>query len=278
MSVVQQIFDARWICNGFPKSGTHLLVQMVNPVARYNPGTEAGLFKKPWTGTFAHNSWTNERVSLEQTCFKAGRILPGHMLKAHLGHSEELERFLYLLGVVHVFIYRDLRDVAVSQAYHILNSDDERLAHPEPELYRGLGGFGEVLSAVIGGLGRYPGVLARWRHYAPWLDVNWVLSVRYEDLRADPEAWAERIFCHGMNRSAATWNREVGFEESGLRAVINVMVKASTLREKSPTFRKGNVGDWRDEFGPGHVRLFKETDGDGWLVRLGYEESGDWDV
>ena len=57
--IAQQIFEAKWVCNGFPKSGTHLLVQLIHPIAPYQTGTDAGLFEKPWAGTFLDNSWTN---------------------------------------------------------------------------------------------------------------------------------------------------------------------------------------------------------------------------
>jgi len=298
--IVQQIFEAKWICNGFPKSGTHLLVQMVQPVAPYNPGTESGLFDKPWTGTFQGNSWTEEWAPLERTFFKAGRIRDGHMLKAHLGYNEDLERFLYLLGAVHIFIYRDLRDVAVSQAHHIIDSDavhifiyrdlrdvavsqahhiidsdEKRFAHPDPDVYP-RDDFDEVLAQVIAGIERFPGVVERWRYYAPWLDVDWVLSVRFRDLRDEPKVWAERIFTHAVHRNADNWGREIEFDPDGLRAVVNVMAKASRLREKSPTFREGKVGGWQEAFTERHRELFKASDTEGWLVKLGFEKKEDW--
>jgi len=273
----QDIFEAKWYLNGFPKSGTHMLVQLVRPVANLNPGTERGLWRQPWAGTFDGNSWTNEWMGLERTCFKAGRLRGGHILKAHSGYCGALERFLYLLGTAHVFIYRDPRDVAVSQAHHILSArEDDHLAHPEPELYEALGGFDEVLEAVIVGLGRYPGVMARWEMYAPWLDVDWVLSVRFEDVRTDPERWAKVVLRYGLNRTAGIWGHEIEFEPSGFEAVTAVMANATRQRDKSPTFRKGEVGGWREAFTERHRRLFQESDSNGWLVRLGYEETEDW--
>jgi len=274
--IAQQIFEAKWIANGFPKSGTHLLVMMIHPIAAYQRGTDAGVFDKPWVGTFADNSWTNRWTPIEHTCFKAGRIENGKMVKAHLGYTSELERFLYLLGVIHVFIYRDLRDVAISQAHHILNSEEERFAHPRPDYYP-RDDFDEVLAQVIAGTPRFPGIVERWRYYAGWLVVPWVLSVRYEDLLVEPKRWATRIFTHAMEQHAGRWNKKVDFDEHGLDVVTDVMADFSQKTDKSPTFRRGG-SHWREVFTERHIDLFKEHDEEGWLVKLGYERGEDWDA
>lgn len=294
--IAQQIFEAKWVCNGFPKSGTHLLVQLIQPLAPYQPATDAGLFEKPWSGTFLDNSWTNRWAPIEHTAFKLARVANGHMLKAHLGFTPELERFMYLLGCIHVFIYRDLRDVAVSQAYHIINSEkpgyelseDEELefttqvslwkpptlVHPEPEAYGPLEDFDGVLEKVIAGVDRFPGVVDRWEMYAGWLNVPWVLCVRYEQVLAERQEWARRIFQHAMRQHAVRWGKQVSFDPHGLDVVTSVMAKASTQTERSPTFRKGVAGGWQEAFTQRHMALWKQHDPDHWLVRLGYEEEG----
>jgi len=272
--IAQQIFEAKWICNGFPKSGTHLLMMMVHPIASFQEGTDAGIFKQPWVGTFADNSWTNRWTPIEHTCFKAGRISNGRMVKGHMGYCSELERFLYLLGVIHVFIYRDLRDVAVSQAHHIIDAEHKTLAHPKPEYYP-REDFDEVLAQVIAGTPRFPGVVERWRYYAGWLIVPWTLSVKYEDLLAEPKKWATRIFKHAMEQHADRWGKKVEFDEHGLDVLTDVMATHAQNTEKSPTFRRGG-SHWQEVFTERHVNLFKENDEKNWLVKLGYEDKGDW--
>ncbi len=44
---------------------------------------------------------------------------------------------------------------------------------------------------------------------------------------------------------------------------------------RSPTFRKGKIGGWRESFTDEHKHLFKEIAGD-LLIRLGYEADFDW--
>lgn len=276
-SVIERYpFQAKWYLNGFPKSGLHLVAQMLHPVAQPQPAEDIDLWKKPWAGTFKRNSWSEEWTAPEQALYRIGRLQDGHFLKSHTGYTDEVERFLYFLGVAHVFIYRDPRDVAVSQAYHILNENDERFCHPGKELYRAMDGFSDVLMAVIRGVDRYPGVMQRWRHYAPWLDVDWVHRVRFEDLRADPHGCAEAILRYGFDRVAPLYGQKLIVDEDAVSIVVQMMVANSERTGRSPTFRKGTVGQWREEFTEAHRAAFKETDAEGWVVKLGYEEKEDW--
>jgi hypothetical protein len=245
---------------------------MLTQIAKYQEGTEAGYFDKPWTGTFRGNSWTDSWIDVERTCYKLGRLGNARTIKAHLGHTPEIERFLYLLGAVHIFMYRDLRDVAVSQAHHIIESDDEGLNHPDKEAYP-IEDYNEVLKLVITGTGRFPGVVDRWKLFAPWLDVDWTLSVKFEDVIADKSYWAERMFKHGLEYNASKWGHGIKYVEGGADYLIWRMVQASDGKY-SPTFRKGVSGGWKDTFTDEHINLWKEHDSEQWLCRLGYEESG----
>lgn len=267
-------YECRWYLNGFPKSGLHLVAAMLMPVA--GPMPPETVWRKPWAGTFAGNSWTEEKVSSEKALYRISRLADGKFLKSHTGYRDEIERFLYYLGVAHVFIYRDPRDVAVSQTYHILSQEGQKLVHPEKELYRSLGSFEAILEAVIVGLNQYPGVMQRWQHYAPWLDMDWVHKVRFEDARRNPHEVAEGILRYGLQRVAQICERKLVVVEPALQMVVEAMVARAECKEYSPTYRKGEVGSWRHEFTNQHKQLFKETDTDGWLVRLGYEESNDW--
>jgi len=54
------------------------------------------------------------------------------------------------------------------------------------------------------------------------------------------------------------------------------MVAGSENTDVSPTFRKGTAGQWQEAFTDEHKRLFKATDTNGWLVKLGYEDNEGW--
>lgn len=267
-------FDLKFYMNGFPKSGLHFATLMMQPIVRPLPAD--GFWDKPWAGTFRHNSWSDEWAPLEQILFKVGRIQAGYYLKAHCGYREEIERFTYYSGIAHVFIYRDLRDVVVSQAHHIQHEDDKRFAHPDKEMYRKLGGISEIITACITGLDRYPGVMQRWELYAPWLDVPWVHKVRFEDMRADAEKAAAGLLRYGLNRVAQIFGHKVIVDDGVFAVVTGLMAESAGQTERSATFRKGAVGGWREHFTEEHKRLFKERDTGGWLESLGYAEGEDW--
>jgi hypothetical protein len=263
-------FAAKWFLNGFPKAGLHLVALMMEPIAQAIPAVSE-LPEGPWAGTFQ-----NEWAPLEMTLYRIGYLGHHEFIKSHAGYTPDIDRFLYYLGVSHVFIYRDFRDVALSQAYHVLSNDEEQFIHLGRDAYRALGGFDEVLEAVIVGIEGYPGVMARWELYAPWLDAEWVHKVRFEEARSEPEAVAEGIIRYGFARWQARHRHEIQVNDENVRAAIAAMVARGQQREQSLTFRKGNVGDWQQEFTERHKRLFKETDKNGWLVRLEYEGSDDW--
>jgi len=271
------LFAPKWYLMGFPKAGTHLLVSMFRPFAAPMPPTQ--LHRREWVGTFDHHSWSTEWLDIERQMYFLGQTLPGRYHKGHCGYTPELERFLYYLGVAFVFIYRDLRDVCVSQMHHCRDEND-KLTHDDKEMYRAMSEE-DALSAVITGIdkpggGRYAGVLERWRFYAPWLDVDWIYPFRFEDAITDLEGTAERIVEYGIKRLATIFGLQVRAPGPGLAELVKQMADAARDTGQSATFRKGTSGQWREVFTEHHKRLFKEADRDNWLIRLGYETSNDW--
>ena len=265
-------FKPRFYLNGFPKAGLHLLTMLVMGVCRPYVDT----FRDMWAGTFGGNAWTNGEGDLRFVLYRIGQVPPGHYLQAHAGYFPDLEKMLRWTGVAHVFIIRDLRDVAVSQAHHIISSDNVRYMHPAKKAYTMLGGFDEVLIAVIEGLGPFPGVMDRWRLYAPWLDVEETLVVRYEEARADLEATARQVLEHGLAQIYPLQGEQLKVEASMFDQQVKGMLATGGNPQLSPTYRAARVGDWREAFKYHHKAAFKATDADGWLVRLGYEEDDTW--
>jgi len=270
----EEDFTPKWYLNGFPKSGMHWIALMMIPIAE-PLFDDHNLWSVPWAGTFTGNSWTLNSVPLERVAYKIGRLRDGYFFKGHSAYSDELERFLWYLGISAIFIYRDLRDVAVSQAFHVISENDDLMSHPDKDIYKKMDTFDEVLEAVIKGIDVYPGVLDRWPHYAGWLDAEWVCKIRYEDLIKDPHREAIRILKHGLGRVSTVFGLKPDIKEDNLNIVAGWMVEAGKRTDKSPTFRKGSTGDWREYFTPEISRLFAELD-DGWLEHLGYAEEGWW--
>lgn len=268
----------KWLLSGLPKSGLHLISLMVAPLA--NPPQGHPWERPDWWGNL-FNVWTTQWRDdewMRGQFYKLARLQPGEYLRAHAAYREDVADFVDKCGVAHVFVYRDPRDVAVSQAYHVINPGAD-LQHGSKTFYRLIehaSGFDDVLTAVIEGIGGYAGVMERWEMFAPWMDCEWVHVVRFEDAIADRATTAREILLYGVNRinDALDLNWQINARQ--FNAAVDEMVKTSLMTERSQTFRKGLSGEWRNEFKPQHVEAFKRCDVNNWIVKLGYEDNQDW--
>ena len=253
--------------NGLPKSGIHLAQQMV-----------ACLFKqvKPENNWFGTNPWTIERYELDKVIDEFTAIRSQHYLKGHTGYMTEIDRLFETLHLAMLFVYRDLRDVVVSQTYHILNDDKDKYIHMGRWVYDQLGAESKeaVMWECIVGNETLPGVIDRWNEYEPWMDLPYVHTVRFEDMIQKPEKVASEFF---------DWVYGIAIAEDDLylqgdvrREAINLMVAEMKKKFERSTFRKGTSGQWKREFTPEHVAAFTETDKDNVLYKLGYAKQVDW--
>ena len=267
-----------FVASGCPKHGLHLLALMVEGVAEKHP---ASIYNSNhWHGTYMFDSFTLNQQPMERWFFLMSRVQQGYYVQGHLGHRQDVADFLRLSRAAHVFIYRDLRDVAVSMVHHALDDDNDRCKHPAKGMYRAIRdqqGEGAVLSAIIEGIGPFPGVVKLWEAYAGWLDEEATHAVKYEDALADPVSVAGGILEYGLGQvTRDIWEVEHRVERSLFDQAVERMAGLSKRTDLSPTFRKGKAGGWRDVFEEHHKYLFKQQDHHGWLVRLGYEDNNDW--
>jgi hypothetical protein len=76
-------------------------------------------------------------------------LVSGELVRAHLHHSPEAERAAAEQGIAHFFIYRDPRDVAVSEAHYLRSMNRWHKLHPH---FKRLPSFDQALSLCIEGL------------------------------------------------------------------------------------------------------------------------------
>jgi len=266
-AVKAPIARPRMYISGFPKSGLHLAQNMVSVMfEQWSCGKLKG-----WFGT---NAWTTERHYLEQIGMALASIENGQYAKGHTGYLTSIDLLLQALGIGLVFVYRDLRDVVVSQMYHILSEDDDRLKHPDKDLYRQMESKEEIMLAIIKGVDKYDGIIKRWETYAPWLDQDWVLPMRFSFMNGQKRAAANRFFDYSFEIAEKENGKQADFLNPTLREVI-VDQMVEQMKDKSTTYRKGKSGGWKEEFTPRVVDAFKEYD-NGWLVKLGFEKDEKW--
>lgn len=247
--------------NSKPKSGSHLLLQILNGFTRIMPYryVEAEPIR---TITKEGRRKTKEEILGELENLPRGVIGWGYVEA-----TPENASFLTRAGRVNYFIYRDPRDMLVSQVFFATDMHEEHGMH---EYYKSLPDFGARLKVAITGIDRdglkMVSVKQRYEGVFAWLEQKNVMCIRFEDLI--------------NNRDAALLSMLDEVEKTGYQIptprekALAILVEAIQPK-KSHTFRSGKTGGWREHFTEEHKKLFKDATGD-LLVRLGYEKDNDW--
>jgi len=247
------------MANSFPKSGTHLLEQVLDSL----PGVRNfGVFLSSMT-----SSWAFRERTKESTLRVIDSVLSGELLRAHLFYDEAYEAAMRRKGIAHYFIFRDPRDVVVSEAYYLKDMNRWHRLH---RLMKTLDA-GAAITMAITGASRdtglyYPNISDRFARYAGWLDSPHTYAVRFEDLRS--ERLAECV--SAMVQVFETLHPD---RIAKGRVVRNAMAHINP--ERSHTFRQGGSSAWRREFNAEHKTLFKKVAGQ-LLIDLGYENDLHW--
>ncbi|MFC8564110.1 sulfotransferase family protein [Peribacillus frigoritolerans] len=96
------------LINSVPKSGTNLLIQIIKGIP------------KIYQGPYFSSGYENKVLNLKQ----------GEMVISHFGYDSLFSKELQSHFIKQVFIYRDLRDVAVSMVYFINDKLHDHLLYP----------------------------------------------------------------------------------------------------------------------------------------------------
>jgi hypothetical protein len=185
---------------------------------------------------------------------------------AHLFARPEAVSWVCSPKFASYFIFRDPRDVVVSHVFYVTDMEARHVHH---EYYRSLPDFDARLKVSI--LGRldseaeFPDIAGRFAPYMDWLNHPEVLTIHFEDLIHDRAAALTRIMEHFLARAPIPATRKLILDS----------LETSINPKKSPTFRSGKTGEWKNHFTDEHKKIFKDATGD-LLVRLGYEQSKDW--
>lgn len=249
------------LANSFPKSGTHLLVQIVEGLPER---VNYGAFLASTTSSFQFRERT-----FESTCRFLRGFVPGEIIRGHLYYEPLYAEELARRHAVNYFIYRDLRDVVVSEAHYLRDMNRWHRLHP---YFRKLSSIEEAIALSITGFDPpipgidYPNIAARFARYEGWLHRNDCLAIRFEDLVSERQSEVIHQIAEFYSRYTDT--------PFNLAEAVNRMTLL-VAPQKSHTFRSGKKAGWQKEFTPAHCQQFTELAGD-LLVRLGYEQNLDW--
>jgi len=245
----------------FPKSGTHLLDQILLGFSKVAPfSTRLHSFYAEYEGE------SGLKRTPQQALDWLDSLRPCDIASAHLFARPEAVDRLIKSAFVPYFIFRDPRDVVVSHVFYVTDMEARHVHH---DYYASLPDFDTRLKVSV--LGRpeadveFPDIAARFAPYLGWLDHPEVLSIHFEDLINDRAATLNKIIDHFHARVPLQTPREQIFDS----------LEASINPKKSPTFRSGKTGEWRKYFTDEHKKIFKDVAGD-LLIRLGYEKNNSW--
>jgi hypothetical protein len=255
--------------NSKPKSGSHLLLQILNGFTRIMP------YRYVDADPIRTIKKSGERRTMDDILSDLRAIPNGVIGWGYLEAAKENVSFLTLRpaqggassGRVNYFIYRDPRDMLVSQVFFATDMYEEHGMHA---YYKSLPDFGARLKVAITGIDQdglhMVSVKQRYEGVFQWLEQKNVMCIRFEDL---------------INKRDDTLNAMLDeVEKTGYKIptprekALSILIEAIHPK-KSRTFRSGKTGGWREQFTDEHKKLFKDMAGD-LLVRLGYENDNKW--
>jgi hypothetical protein len=245
----------------FPKSGTHLLDQILLGFSKVTPyARRLHSFYAEYEGESGRKRAPEEALAwLDSLGWR-------DVASAHLFARREAIERVCSSAFIPYFIFRDPRDVVVSHVFYVTDMEARHVHH---DYYVSLPDFDSRLKTSI--LGRpdsnaeFPNIAERFAPYMDWLEQPSIMKIHFEDLITNRLQTLGRIADHFLARVPLQTAREAVIES----------LEASINPKKSPTFRLGKTGEWKKYFTPEHKKIFKETAGD-LLVKLGYETNEDW--
>lgn len=254
--------------NSVPKSGTHLLAQILS--AFPSIGLAVGRGMGPVL-TFVRQ--TGRERTTEELLQDLRQLGPGDVCFGHVVATPEVRQYWHGLNVAHYFMLRDPRDVVISHAFYIADKATQNVHHA---YYKSLESLEERIRVSIQGRPdwqgesdeavSFPDINTRYQRYLDWLNEPGVCVLRFEEFLRAREENLGKMLDYAVQR---------GFQLYTPREQAIQALAAAIQPEKSFTFRKGEAGNWREHFTAEHKERFKQIAGE-LLIQLGYETGIDW--
>ena len=248
------------LVNSFPKSGTHLLYQL--------------FWKSNFVNDYksfiaSHPSRQKKQNSYIKVNQNINDLLKAELIRGHIFYHKSTEELIKNKNIINYFIYRDPRDVVISEANYLYNMNKFHILHKH---YKKITNNDDRIKFSIMGNDfldtgfTYKNINDRFLDYKGWLsDIN-CFSVRYEDLiNFNKNKTISNILNFYIKSSKS---------KQSLSQILNKSIE-SINPSKSHTFSTGGTAKWKKIFNDEHKELFKKYAGD-LLIELKYEENYDW--
>lgn len=256
------------ICNSYPKSGTHLLYQILYSLP--------GLLK--WEDIVSVQALCGIINTANHIRWKIGSAPDSSIVRAHLMYCEEIKEILRQEQCKVIFIYRDLRDVALSHArwvtketrifLHDIYLQQENL---DRQLMCSIKGV--PIGTPFGSNLSQPDIGQDFLRWKGWIEDSNILAVKFEDLIGERGGGSEQKRIEMVEKIVSYLGVNLAPEQIKTQFASSVM----NPRE-SHTFMKGakgRKGGWKNVFKEVHKEAFKKVAGE-LLIELGYENNLNW--
>jgi len=229
-----------------PKSGTHL-IQAIAIMISGKPVVEIGI----------------KNINFNNLDFQTDRIDIYHLWPSFLTMQQTL-----LKNAKIVIMIRDPRDTIISRV-HWIEKNKLPISDYSPEEFKNLD-FQTKLQTVLFHE-RFQRTNFTEQAIA-WMQCPYVHVCRFEDL-VGPKGGGDR------NRQIAAIRQLAWFMGFDLPAPRIAFIADTVFGENKAigkgTFRKGQIGSWKNYFGPEEKALYKELMGQD-LVEMRYEQDNNW--
>ncbi|MBA54426.1 MAG: hypothetical protein CMK89_08230 [Pseudomonadales bacterium] len=231
------------LVNSIPKSGTHLLMQIVSALPS---ALDSGNF------IASTPSFTMREANTEAISMRIEKLLPNEICGGHIFYHELYNESIKSTNALHLFIYRDPRDICISEAHYLSDMNRwHRLHRP----FSSLTTLKDRVDLSIYGMPDrrelyYPSILERYERFLPWLDQPNVLPIKFEDLQTGMlPAIVKTIFERYNEKTPNRLELETITEE----AIARIMPS------ESHTFRSGKIEQWRKHMCAEQLDYFNEN-------------------
>lgn len=249
-------------CNSIPKSGTHLLKQIA-----------LGLSNNIELGAFLSSTPSITHVERPESDMlrRIRMAVPGEVVLGHIFYNDRFPEAFHSVNAVHFFLYRDPRDVAISEAHYLRSQNRWHKFH---RIFAAAANIDEaILLSIRGARDQKTGAVIesiadRYSLYTGWRKSNAAFCVRYEELAGDDAISKVREMAEFYLKRSRR-ERSESIEAMADRALKSI------APGRSHTFRRGIAGGWRREMTEEAREAFKEVAGE-LLIELGYERDLSW--
>ena len=245
------------VANSIPKSGTHLLIQILGALPGY----------RNYSRFIASTPSVSMKKRSDASITRMIRNLaPGEICGAHMHHSESIQQALRDRGAISFFIYRDPRAVFFSEMQYLLTMNRW---HRAGRFARKLQSQDDVFDFFINGLPESSRAGFDWPRYSDriipylgWFEDEASFRCSYEALRSDESR-------PGIVEQAARFISERATLEGNVsHTELTENLNAAVNPKASHTFRKGTKNEWQSRLSDAEIALLERE-----VDRIGFPSS-----